>query len=31
MKPKNDEKSEKESVCHFKIDITNLTDFDWST
>ena len=31
MKLKNGEKSEKELACHFKIDITNLTNFDWST
>ena len=28
---KNDEKSEDELTCHFKIDIRNLMNFDWST
>ena len=27
---KNDEKSEEELTCHFKIDIRNLTKFDSS-
>ena len=31
MTLKNDEKSEKELTCRFKIDIRNLTDFDQST
>ena len=28
MTLKNDQKSEKEWTCHFKIDIKNLTNFD---
>ena len=28
---KNDEKSEEELTCHFKIDIRNLTNFDLRT
>ena len=28
---KNDEKSEEESTCHFKIDIRNLRNFDLRT
>ena len=28
---KNDEKSEKEWTCHFKIDVRNLTNFDSRT
>ena len=28
---KNDEKFEEELTCRFKIDIRNLTNFDWST
>ena len=31
MKLKNDEKSEWELTCHFKIEIRNLTNFDPST
>ena len=31
MTMKNDEKSEEELTCHFKIDIRNLTNFDWGT
>ena len=31
MKLKNDEKSEEELTCLFKIDIRNLTNFDSST
>ena len=31
MTLKNDEKSEKELTCRFKIDITNLTNFESST
>ena len=31
MTLKNDEKSEEELTCRFKIDIRNLTNFDWST
>ena len=28
---KNDAKFEKELTCRFKIDIRNLTNFDWNT
>ena len=28
---KNDAKFEEELTCHFKIDMRNLTNFDWST
>ena len=28
---RNDAKFEKELICCFKIDIRNLTNFDWST
>ena len=28
MTLKNDEKSEEELTCHFKIDMTSLTNFD---
>ena len=31
MTLKNDEKSEEELICRFKIDIRNLTNFDLST
>ena len=31
MTLKNDVKSEEELTCRFKIDIKNLTNFDWST
>ena len=31
MKIKNDAKCEEELTCHFKIDMTNLTNFDPST
>ena len=31
MTLKNDEKSEEELTCRFKIDIRNLTNFDLST
>ena len=31
MTLKNDEKSEEELTCHFKIDIRNLTNFDSRT
>ena len=31
MTLKNDEKSEEELTCHFKIDMRNLTNFDPST
>ena len=31
MTMKNDEKSEEELTCHFKIDIRNLTNFDWGS
>ena len=31
MTLKNDEKSEEELTCHFKIDIRDLTNFDSST
>ena len=31
MTLKNDEKSEEELTCHFKIDVKNLTSFDSST
>ena len=31
MSLKNDEKSEAESTCRFKIDIRNLTNFDRRT
>ena len=31
MTLKNDEKSEEELTCQFKIDIRNLTNFDLST
>ena len=31
MTLKNDKKSEEELTCRFKIDIRNLTNFDWST
>ena len=31
MTLKNYEKSEEELTCHFKIDISNLTNFDLST
>ena len=30
MAMKNDSKSEEELTCHFKIDMTNLMDFDLS-
>ena len=28
---KNDTKFEDELTCHFKVDMRNLTNFDWST
>ena len=31
MTMKNDAKFEEELSCYFKIDIRNLTNFDWST
>ena len=31
MTLKNDEKSKEELTCRFKIDIKNLTNFDFST
>ena len=31
MTLKNDAKFEEELICHFKIDMRNLTNFDWST
>ena len=31
MTMKNDEKSEEELMCHFKIDMKSLTNFDPST
>ena len=31
MALKNDEKSEEELTCRFKIDMRNLMNFDWST
>ena len=31
MTMKNYEKSEEELTCHFKIDIRNLTNFDWGS
>ena len=31
MTLKNDEKSEEELTCHFKIDIRNMKNFDLST
>ena len=31
MTMKNDTESEEELICHFKIDMTNLTNFDLST
>ena len=31
MTLKDDEKSEEELTCRFKIDVTNLTNFDSST
>ena len=31
MTMKNDEKSEEELTCHFKIDIRNFTNYDWGT
>ena len=31
MTMKNDEKSEVELTCQYKIDIRNLTNFDWGT
>ena len=31
MTPKNDEKSEEQLICRFKIDIRNLTNFDSRT
>ena len=31
MALKNDDKSEEELTCHFKIDIRNLTNFDTGT
>ena len=31
MTMKNDTKIEEELTCRFKTDMTNLTNFDWST
>ena len=31
MTLKNDKKSEEELTCRFKIDIRDLTNFDWNT
>ena len=31
MTMKNNAKFEEELTCHFKIDMRNLTNFDWST
>ena len=31
MTVKNDAKFGEELTCHFKTDMTNLTNFDWST
>ena len=31
MTMKNDTKFEEELTCHFKVDMRNLTNFDWST
>ena len=31
MTMKNDTKFEEELTCHFKVDMRNLKNFDWST
>ena len=31
MAMKNDTKFEEELTCHFKVDMRNLKNFDWST
>ena len=31
MKIKNDAKLVKESTCHFKIEMSTLTNFEWSS